>query len=581
MPDVESLKHDSAYLAGDLAVQVADAVEAFSADATQLLKFHGAYQQDDRDVRKDRQRAGLGRAHSMMVRASIPGGVLSPEQYLACDSLADDVADGSLRITTRQGLQWHVVGTHDLPALIRRLNDHLITTLAACGDVARNVCACPAPLPDRDGLFDHAADLARAVRPRAHTYWDLWLDGERLVSAVPDDDLEVPGDSGDEVEPLYGPTYLPRKFKIGFAHAGDNCVDVYTHDLGIVPHHDADGSIDSFTLLVGGGLGMTHNRPATYPRLASPFARVAPDQLIAVAQAIIATQRDLGDREDRKHARMKYLIDDIGVEAFRAEVIARLGHDLDPPGEVDVSDTDDHLGWHRQHAATDGDDDRWFLGVPVTSGRIRDVPGVRLRSVVRDLVATHGFGVRFTARQDLLLTDVPAALKDEVTATLRDAGVALVEELAPVERHALACPALPTCGLALTEAERVLPEVTSSLAAAADDVGVGDEELHLRLTGCPNGCARPYSTEIGVIGRGKDHYVVQLGGDADGTRLNEVFADRVHLDDLTGLLTPLLAAWRDERQPDERFGDWCDRVGPTALRERFPTHVEPTSAGRR
>lgn len=581
MADVESLKHDSVYLAGDLAVQVADAVEAFSADATQLLKFHGAYQQDDRDVRKDRQRAGLGRVHSMMVRASIPGGVLTAPQYLACDALADDVADGTLRITTRQGLQWHLVGTHDLPVLIRRLNDALVTTLAACGDVARNVCACPAPLPDRDGLLDHASDLARAVRPRARTYWDLWLDGERLASAVPDDDLEVPGHSGDDVEPLYGPTYLPRKFKIGFAHAGDNCVDVYTHDLGVVPHHDDDGQIASFTLLVGGGLGMTHNRPATYPRLASPFARVAPEQLIAVAQAIIATQRDLGDRSDRKHARLKYLLDDIGVEAFRAEVIARLGHDLDPPGEVDVSATDDHLGWHRQDGGATGEDTSWFLGVPVTSGRIRDVPGVRLRSAVRDLVATHGFGVRFTARQDLLLTDVPDALRAEVEATLRSAGVDLVEDLAPVARHALACPALPTCGLALTEAERVLPEVTASLAAATDDLGVGDEELHLRVTGCPNGCARPYSTEIGVVGRGKDHYVVHLGGDADGTRLNSVFADRVHLDDLTPLLTPLLAAWRDERHDGERFGDWCDRVGPTALRDRFPTDTGVAAAGSR
>jgi sulfite reductase (ferredoxin) len=564
--DVETIKTASSYLAGDLADQLADASDGFSKDATQLIKFHGSYQQDDRDVRKERAKLGLGKAISMMVRASIPGGVLTAEQYLACDALADEVSNGTLRITTRQGIQWHLVGKHDLKRLIGTLNDHLLSTLAACGDVSRNVCACPAPLPGRDDLFAHAERLAIAVRPRSSSYWDLWLDGERRVSAVPDHE-EVVGDSGDRVEPLYGPTYLPRKFKIGFAHAGDNCVDVYTHDVGIVPVRDDAGAIARFVLVVGGGLGMTHNKPATYPRLASPFATVDPDDLVPVVEAIISVQRDHGDREDRKHARLKYLVEERGVDWFRTEVEARLGRRLDAPEDLSWDDTDDHLGWHAQDAA----ETTWFLGVPVPSGRVQDTAQVQLRTVVRDLVRDLGLGVRLTARQDLILTDVPAARRDEVTARLRGAGVPLVEDIAPVTRHALACPALPTCGLALAEAERFLPAVTDRLAGALDELGVGDEPVHLRVTGCPNGCSRPYSTEIGVVGRGKDHYTVHLGGDAEGTRLNQVYADRVHLDDLTPLLTPLLAAWRDEREGGESFGDWCDRVGPTALNERFPS----------
>jgi sulfite reductase (ferredoxin) len=566
--DVETLKTASSYLAGDLAEQLAAASDAFTKDATQLLKFHGSYQQDDRDVRKERAAAGLGKAVSMMVRASIPGGVLTAEQYLACDDLADEVSNGTLRITTRQGLQWHLVGKHDLTRLITTLNDHLLSTLAACGDVARNVCACPAPLPDRDDLFAHAERLAIAVRPRTSSYWDLWLDGERRVSAVPSHD-DVAGDSGDAIEPLYGPTYLPRKFKIGFAHAGDNCVDVYTHDVGIVPVRGDDGDIERFVLVIGGGLGMTHNKPATYPRLASPFATVSSAELVATVEAIIAVQRDHGDREDRKHARLKYLVEERGVDWFRDQVEGHLGRALDPPLDLLWDATDDHLGWHAQ----DRDRTTWFLGVPVPSGRIQDTGAVRLRTAVRELVRDLGCGVRLTARQDLLLTDVPTARRAEVDALLRDAGVPLVEDIAPVTRHALACPALPTCGLALAEAERALPAVTDRLAGALDELGVGDEPVHLRVTGCPNGCSRPYSTEIGVVGRGKDHYTVHLGGDAEGTRLNRLYADRVHLDDLTPLLTPLLTAWRDEREEGESFGGWCDRVGPSALHERFPARA--------
>ncbi|GGI02653.1 NADPH-dependent assimilatory sulfite reductase hemoprotein subunit [Egicoccus halophilus] len=559
MADVERIKAESDWLAGDLAAELADrSSDGVSKDATQLIKFHGMYQQDDRDVRRERLQAGLGKAITMMVRASIPGGVTTAEQYLACDRLADEVADGTLRITTRQGLQWHKVGKFDVKQLIRTLNASELTTIAACGDVSRNVMACTAPLPDRDDLTPWARDLARAVRPRTRSYWDLWLDGERSVSAV-----EEASDDPDDLDPLYGPTYLPRKFKIGFAHTGDNCVDAYTNDVGIVPVRDDAGGIVAFTLLVGGGLGMTHNKPATFPRLADPLGDVAPERLTDAVKAIITVQRDHGDRTDRKHARMKYLVEEWGVERFRATVEERLPFRFDPPSAPVWDRTSDHLGWHEQA------DGALFLGVHVPSGRIQDTDGVRLRTAIREVVTTHGLGVRFTAAQNLLLCDVPVDARGAVEATLRAHGVTLTGDLPTVTRKALACPALPTCGLALAEAERAMPDFLADLDARMDALGIDGDAPQIRVTGCPNGCARPYSTEIGVVGRGKDHYTVHLGGDDVGTRLNEVFADRVGLAQVGELLEPVLTAWYAERDGGETFGDWTDRVGVTALRARF------------
>ena len=563
MADVERIKATSNWLAGDLASELADpTTPGVSADATQLLKFHGMYQQDDRDVRRERQQAGLGKAITMMVRASIPGGVTTAEQYLACDRLADEVADGTLRITTRQGLQWHKVGKLDVAELIRTLNASELTTIAACGDVSRNVMACPAPLPGRDDLVPYARAVARAVRPRTPAYWDLWLDGERSVSAVEeavDPDAAVDGN----LDPLYGPTYLPRKFKIGFAHTGDNCVDVYTNDVGIVPVRDDAGRITAFTVVVGGGLGMTHNKPATFPRLADPLGDVTAEQLVPTIKAIMTVQRDHGDRADRKHARMKYLVHDWGIDKFRAAVEERLDFALAAPTPPRWDETSDHLGWHAQA------DGRHFLGVHVASGRIQDTATAQLRTALRTVVERHGLGVRFTPAQNLLLTDVAADDRRAVEATLREHGVTLAGDLPTVTRKALACPALPTCGLALAEAERAMPDLLDDLDARLERIGINGDAPQIRVTGCPNGCARPYSTEIGVIGRGKDHYTVNLGGDEVGTRLNEVFADRVSLDQVGELLEPVLTAWYAERRDGESFGDWTERIGVTELRARF------------
>jgi sulfite reductase (ferredoxin) len=553
----EQLKASSRGLAGTLAEELAADTDHFSSAAAQLLKFHGSYQQDDRDVRRERGAQGLDRDYSCMVRAGIPGGVLSAEQYLALDTLADTIGNATLRVTTRQGLQYHFVRKGNIKTLIGTLNANLVTTLAACGDVARNVMCCPAPPANaaEKAVQAKAVEISKAVKPSTSAYWQLWLDGERAVSA------ETPqGDVGD-IDPLYGPAYLPRKFKIGFAFPGDNCIDVYTQDVGIVPTVRG-GQVVAYTLVVGGGLGMTHNKPETYPRLADPLGSVDPDDLTEAVKVVIGMHRDLGDRADRKHARLKYVVQEMGIDAFRAEFQRRFAGDLGEPATLAWGATDDHLGWRRQA------DGGWCLGVRIPSGRIAD-NGVSLRAALRSVVSTYGAGVRFTPRQDVLLTDIAAKDRHAVEQLLGGHGVASLEDVTPVERFALACPALPTCGLALAEAERVLPDLLSSVRFEMALLGMGAEAVHVRMTGCPNGCSRPYSTEVGIVGRGKDHYTIYLGGDADGTRLNTEYVDRVPAASVAAVLSPVLAAFGDERVGDERFGDYCARIGVPALRERF------------
>jgi sulfite reductase (ferredoxin) len=515
-----------------------------------LLKFHGTYLQDDRDVRAARRREGLGLDHICMVRASIPGGALTGEQYLNMDKLCDAVGNGTLRITSRQGLQYHFVRKGDLASLLGTLNDHLVTTLGACGDVVRNTMSCPAPLADRTRLdvTRWAQETAKRFRPRTQAYYQLWVDGEQAVTAA------APGE-----EPLYGTTYLPRKFKIGFAFPGDNCIDVFTHDLGVVPVLDGD-DLRGFTVLVGGGMGRSHTNPDTFPRMSDPLTTVPPDQLFDVMDAVVAIFRDHGDRTDREHARLKYLVHDWGIDRFRAEVAGRLGRALPEPEAVVFDDAHDHLGWHPQG------DGRWFLGVKVENGRVVDRDGVRVRSALRAVVERFSAGVRFTPREDILLTDLAEADKAAVEAVLREHGVALAEEWGAVQRNSFACVALPTCGLALAESERALPGVLDELTAELADLGLADLDAHVRMTGCPNGCARPYTAEIGLVGRGKKSYDIHLGGEPVGIRLNALFAENVPREELVNVLRPVLLRYRADRSSGERFGDFCNRLGADALR---------------
>ena len=555
---VEAVKEASRGLRGTLAEDLASDAAAFAADNQVLLKFHGIYQQDDRDVRSERTRARTDLEYVCMVRAAIPGGVLTPEQYLAMDDLAAEEGNATLRVTTRQGLQFHFVRKGGLRPLLTALDEKLVTTLGACGDVVRNVACCPAPLADREAaeVQYYARALATRLRPRGSAYYELWIDGERALSAP-----EPPG-GGDD--PLYGATYLPRKFKIAVAWPGDNCVDVYSQDVGVVPEVDEGGTLTGFTVLVGGGLGRSHNDETTYPRLGDALCSVAPDELVDVVEAVVRIFRDHGNRSERDHARLKYLVDAWGLPRFRAELESRLGRRLADPAPLSWREACDHLGWER---AADGS---WSLGVGVRAGRIADAPGgAQVRSGLRAVVERYRPGVRFTPRQDVLLTGIAEDDRAGVDHLLADAGVVPADALHGMERAALACPALPTCGLALTEAERALPEVLAQLRAELDRAGLPDLAPTVSMTGCPNGCARPYTAEVGVVGRGKKSYDLHLGGDPTGTRLNALFAENVPREELGAVLRPVLARYREAAAPGEGLGAFCAREGAASLRARF------------
>jgi sulfite reductase (ferredoxin) len=579
---LESAKASSRYLRGTLADELAASdLGHFTAEAGQMLKFHGIYQQDDRDQRRERTRREEDLAYSCMVRCAVPGGVLRRDQWLAIDRLADTVGDGGLRLTSRQGVQYHFVHKGGLRHLVAELNRGLVTTYAACGDVVRNVMVSSAPYRDRD--LERLESLARALvgrfRPRSGAYWELWLDGERAVSSGP----SAPDggrDGGDPVEPIYGAAYLPRKFKIGIAWPGDNSIDVFSQDLGLVPIAGTDGS-DGAVVLVGGGLGRSHKDPSTHPRLAEPLAWVPDVQLADLAEAVVTTFRDHGNREDRSHARLKYLIEERGLAWFRQEIEARLGSELAPPVPLPAwSRTRHHLGWHQQSNGRDGEE-RWFLGIPVPSGRLaagggggggeEEVRGGSFRAAVRRVLETHADEVRLTPTQDLLLCGIRAEHREAVEAIVASHRVPLAAELPLTVISSMACPALPTCGQALGEAERVLPEVTGLIGQLLQDRGLQEVAIETRMTGCPNGCSRPYVAELGIVGRTKTAYDLWVGGDPAGTRLAWPLIESVPLAKLGDVAAILLDRFRAERDRDEGFGAWADRVGAAALAAGLPS----------
>jgi sulfite reductase (ferredoxin) len=551
---VERIKVGSHYLQGQIAEELSGEATHFSEDQIQLIKFHGMYQQEDRDQRRARKEAREEKAYQFMIRSRIPGGALTAEQYLVEDDLAGRYGNGTLRITTRQGFQLHGILKGDIRPTIREINECLLSTLAACGDVNRNVMACPAPTASRAQarVQEIAHQIAMHLAPRSSAYHEIWIDGEKVET------VEAP----EEVESIYGPTYLPRKFKIGVAFPGDNCVDVYTQDIGLVAFLDGD-ELAGFTVLIGGGMGMTHGKKETFPRLGTPLCDVAIEQALPLVEAIVTVQRDFGDRTNRKHARMKYVVEEQGVAWFRAEVERRLGYVLCDPRPVHLHDVEDHLGWHRQG------DGSWFLGLHIENGRIADTAARSLRTGLRQAIERFHPGIRLTGQQNILLTDLIEAQRAPLEVLLREYDIPTDPQAAGAYRFAMACPALPTCGLALAEAERALPGVMQQIEADLDRLGLAGEPLSVRMTGCPNGCARPYMGDIGIVGRTKDVYNIYVGGDWANTRMNVLYAPSIHLRDLTATLYPLFALWRDERLPLESFGDFCHRLGV----EQLQAHV--------
>ncbi len=551
---VEKIKEESQFLRGTLAEELAQQTPNFSEASQQILKFHGIYQQTDRDVTRERKQQGLDQDYSMMIRTKNTGGACPAAFYLALDHLADTLGNGTIRVTTRQAFQLHGIPKQDLKATIQTIHNSLGTTLAACGDIERNIMSPAAPFAQRDyqRVEEYAQKISEALAPKTGAYYEVWLDGEKVhhYSTLTE-------------EPLYGPTYLPRKFKTALTVPGDNSVDLLTNDLGLVLISTPGGEIEGFNVTVGGGMGMSHNSEETFPRTADPLGFVLPDQVIPVAQAVVRVQRDHGDRLNRKHARLKYLLADRGVAWFREQVERELGYALGPWRALPPWEYRDYLGWHEQG------DGQWFLGLSVANGRIKDTEEWRLKSALHQILSTWGFDLRLTPHQNILIIGIDPEHRTAIDTILRDHGVLPVEKITPAERYSMACPAMPTCSLALTESERYLPTLVAQMAQQLTAMGLGDEKISIRMTGCPNGCARPYMGEIGLVGSAQEAYQLFLGGNLESTRLNQLFLKQVHRDQILEVLTPIWQGFKEERLAGEGFGDYCYRVGMDYLRTKL------------
>ena len=555
---VEGFKGDSNYLRGDIASELFDGNPNFGKGSIQLLKHHGTYEQDDRDRRAEARAAGHDKAYMFMVRTKIPGGRITGKQLLAELKAADELGNGTLRITSRQGLQLHRVLKDDLKDSIQRINDCGLTTLGACGDVNRNVMCCPAPFADaiHQGMRELADTLADHFAPRSSAYREIWLqdrDGQREMIASGADEA-----ANDRVEPIYGKLYLPRKFKIGVALPEDNCIDVYTHDLGLIALHDGN-QITGYNVLVGGGLGVTPSAKKTFPALAKKLCYVTPEQVVDVATAIVKVQRDHGNRSDRKVARLKYLIHRWGIEKFKSTVEQYYGGPLSAPTDEDIHDFDNHMGWSAQG------DGKWFYGLNVENGRILDNEQMKLKTALREICSQFDVGVHFTAHQSALLTNIHEGDKTTVEEILTKHGVALSEQVSNVRQWSMACVAWPTCGLSITEAERALPAMTTQLEGELARMGLAVEEFTMRMTGCPNGCARPYNPDIGLVGKAKGKYTLFLGGHLLGNRLGFIYKDLVPEADVISEIVAVFEYFKLDRNDGESFGDFCHRKGKDDL----------------
>jgi sulfite reductase (NADPH) hemoprotein beta-component len=549
----EDIKEASRHLRGTIEAGLTEAVTgAITEDDAQLTKFHGTYLQDDRELRPERRRKKLEPAYAFMVRVRVPGGVCTPAQWLAMDRIADDFGNGTLRLTTRQSFQLHGVIKSNLKRTMQAIHGALMDTVAACGDVNRNVMCNPNPYQSR--AHTAALELARAISdhltPRTGAYHEIWLDGEKVI------DTQV------EEEPIYGRHYLPRKFKTVVAVPPSNDVDVFAHDLGFIAITDEAGEVIGYNVAVGGGMGMTHGEPETYPRTADIMGFCRPEQAVVVAEQVVTVQRDFGDRANRKHARLKYTIEDRGLAWFRAEVERRLGFRLETPRPFRFEHTGDRYGWTQDH------DGNWHYTLFIENGRVKDTVAQLTKTGLRTIAGIHQGDFRLTANQNLIIARVPARQKARIDRLLAKFG--LGRELSGLRLNSMACVALPTCGLALAESERYLPELVRALETIVEEAGLREDEIVIRMTGCPNGCARPYLAEIGLVGRAPGKYNLYLGAAFDGSRLNKLYRKDLGHDEIVAALTPLILSYAKERLAGERFGDFVIRAG----------HVAPTTAGR-
>jgi len=557
----ERIKDNSDFLRGTIADGLGQvATGALADDDTQLTKFHGIYQQDDRDLRAERGKQRMEKAFSFMARMRVPGGILTPSQWLAAEKVAVERANGTLRMTTRQTIQFHGILKGNLRPLLQGLNDAMLDTIAACGDVNRNVICTVDPW--RRPLHEAASQLARDIvthlLPRSRAWHEIWLEQEKVWGGVEED------------EPIYGRTYMPRKFKIAVALPPHNDVDVFAHDLGFIAIED-QGEIVGYNVVVGGGMGMTHGETDTYPRTGDVIGFCRPHDAVDVAEKVVTVQRDYGDRSSRKHARLKYTIDRMGLDRFVDLLQERLAVKLESARPFVFTATGDRIGW-----AEEADGTAHFT-LFVENGRVRDLPERRLLTGLHAIAELAVGRFIITPNQNLVLADIPASRRSEVERLLAAHG--LDAPVSALRRSAMACVALPTCGLALAESERYLPDLVTRLETELERFGLREEEISIRMTGCPNGCARPYVAEIGLVGRSPGLYNLYLGGAHEGTRLGKLHRRDLSGDRIVAELSPLFESYAAEREPGERFGDYVVRVAIVARTQAGLDFHQNLSAG--
>ena len=584
---LEGLKERSNYLREPVASELLEDTTHFSEEAIQILKFHGSYQQDNRDNRVK----GQEKDYSMMLRTRSPGGFIPPQLYIAMDKLSDEYGNQTLRITTRQGLQLHGILKKNLKETIATIVKNMGSTLGACGDLNRNVMAPPAPYknkPEYQLAWEYADKVADLLTPQTGAYYEIWLDGEKAISAEEAPEVKAARNRNgngtifhDSVEPIYGEHYMPRKFKIAITVPGDNSIDIYTHDLSLVVITDKNGELQGFNVLAGGGLGRTHNKEETFARKADEIGYVAKEDLYDLVKAIVATQRDYGDRVNRRHARMKYLINDWGVEKFRAKAEEYFGKKIAKYRKLPKWQYKDFLGWHEQG------DGKLFFGLSIENGRIKDEGDFQLKTALRKIVTQYNIPMRLSANHNAILYEINPQDKAAIESILKEHGLETnPEAIDNLTRYSMACPALPTCGLAVTESERIIPEISDRIRSLLIKLGMPDEYFVIRMTGCPNGCARPYMAELGFVGSAPGKYQVWLGGTPDQTQLAQPYEQKMPVDELESFFEPIFVYFKRERKTNESFGVFCDRVGFDALRQfsadyKLGSYMEETTAKRK
>jgi sulfite reductase (ferredoxin) len=565
---LEGIKERSNFLREPVATEILQDTTHFSEEAIQILKFHGSYQQDNRDNRV----RGQEKDYQMMLRTRNPGGFIPPQLYLALDKLSDDYGNHTMRVTTRQGFQLHGILKQNLKSAIATIVKNMGSTLGACGDLNRNIMTPAAPLknkPEYQYAVEYADKIADLLTPQTGAYYEIWLDGEKAISAEESPEVKAARQRNgtgtvfhDNSEPIYGTHYMPRKFKISITVPGDNSIDLYTQDLSLVVITDENSELQGFNVFAGGGLGRTHNKEETFARKADEIGYVSKEDVYELVKAVVATQRDYGDRVQRRHARLKYLINDWGVEKFRSKVEEYFGKSVEPFKPLPEFQYYDYLGWNEQG------DGKLFLGISIENGRVKDEGTFQLKTALRKIVEQFNLDVRLTANHNLIFCDIEPDKKPAIEEILQNHGVnSDPEKIEPLVRYSMACPALPTCGLAIAESERVIPGILDRIRTLLDNVGLQKEHFVVRMTGCPNGCARPYMAEMGFVGSAPDAYQLWLGGSPNQTRLALPYMERLHANDLETQLEPMFVYFKESKEAEESFGDFCNRVGFDAIRE--------------